>query len=99
MGVILVDRVIGFLHGGSLLSTGFEPDSNESGPENRRSTSNGDLVTLVAHVKRDIERNGRKNCSVLDYKARIHDAVSAGGHRDHYTGEALNWGLISRFRN
>ncbi len=53
----------------------------------------------VAHVKRDRKRNGQRSCSVADYKAQTHAAVIGGRNRDSYTGEALDWSLISRFRN
>ena len=53
----------------------------------------------MAHVKRDRKRYGADSCTVAKYKAMIHEAVTAGGDRDHYTGLALDWRLISRFDN
>jgi hypothetical protein len=52
-----------------------------------------------AHVSRDRKRRGNDSCTVARYKAEIHAAVAAGGDRDHYTGEVLNWSLISTFEN
>ena len=48
LGILLLNRVISSLHGGSLLShRDLQPDSNRIGPENRRSTSNGIRGTLL----------------------------------------------------
>jgi hypothetical protein len=52
-----------------------------------------------AHVTRDRKRNGRSSCTVAAYKAAIHEAVVAGGDRDFYTGEHLDWSLVSTFDN
>jgi hypothetical protein len=52
-----------------------------------------------AHVNRDRKRNGKASCTIAGYKAAIHDAVLAGGDRDFYTGEPLDWSLISTFEN
>ncbi|SRR6266566_1718330 len=51
-----------------------------------------------AHVRRDRKRF-RKNCKVSEYKGAIHRAVRDGGDRDFYTGEVLDWSLISTYRN
>jgi hypothetical protein len=52
-----------------------------------------------AHVIRDRERYGKVSCTIARYKAEIHDAVVNGGDRDFYTGEPLDWSLISTFDN
>ncbi len=51
----------------------------------------------MAHVKRDRAR-GRPAVRTL-YKEAIHAAVLLSGGRDTYTGEELNWHLISTYRN
>lgn len=51
----------------------------------------------MAHARRDRKRLGA--CTVVDYKAAIHRAVMDGGDRDFYTGEILDWKLISTYRN
>jgi hypothetical protein len=51
-----------------------------------------------AHFKRDSDR-GMKNISCSSYKKAIHEAVLNGGQHDAYTGEQLNWKLISKYRN
>lgn len=50
------------------------------------------------HVKRD---RGRKNSSagIEEYKRAIHDAVDKSGGKDEYTGEDLDWQLISKYNN
>lgn len=53
----------------------------------------------AAHAKRDRKRFGRESCTIAMYKAKIHEAVCAGGDRDFYTGLPLDWSLISRFDN
>ena len=50
-----------------------------------------------AHVKRDRKR--LRVCSVSAYKQAIHQAVGRSQGNDAYTGEALDWGLISTYRN
>lgn len=50
-----------------------------------------------AHVRRDRKR-GRK-ATGSQYKEAIHGAVLASNGRDAYTGEMLNWKLISTYRN
>lgn len=52
-----------------------------------------------AHVKRDRKRFGKDDCTVSNYKAAIHAAVCAGGERDYYTGEVLDWHLVSTYNN
>ena len=52
-----------------------------------------------AHVRRDRKRFGKDSCTVSKYKAAIHAAVCAGGDLDHYTGEILDWHLVSTYKN
>ena len=52
----------------------------------------------MAHFKRDSKR-GIKNISCSSYKQAIHRAVLNGGQYDAYTGEPLNWTLISKYDN
>ena len=51
----------------------------------------------VAHVRRDRARG--RSCSVSDYKFAIHQAVVDSNGLDAYTGEMLDWHLLSRYRN
>jgi hypothetical protein len=51
----------------------------------------------AAHVKRDRRRN--HTCSNSIYKEAIHAAVLLSAGVDAYTGEALDWSLISTYRN
>ncbi len=51
----------------------------------------------MAHVKRDRKRG--IHCAVAEDKSQIHDAVVASGGLDFYTGEPLNWSLISQYDN
>lgn len=51
----------------------------------------------VAHVRRDRARD--RPCTVSAYKHAIHAAVQRSGGHDAYTGEALDWSLISTYRN
>jgi hypothetical protein len=53
----------------------------------------------VAHVRRDRIRQERGVITVSKYKEAIHDAVRFGGDKDYYTGEPLDWKLISKYRN
>lgn len=50
-----------------------------------------------AHVRRDRERG--HTCTPATYKEAIHAAVLASSGRDHYTGEQLDWSLISTYKN
>jgi len=52
----------------------------------------------VAHVRRDKKR-GNKTASNEAYKMAIHRAVIHCGGHDHYTGERLDWSLLSRYSN
>lgn len=49
------------------------------------------------HAKRDRLR-GYKNISVALYKKQIHDAILKSEGKDAYTGEKLDWHLLSKFR-
>lgn len=51
-----------------------------------------------AHVRRDRKRF-KRTCTVANYKRAIHRAVANGGDLDHYTGEKLDWSLVSTFSN
>ncbi len=51
-----------------------------------------------AHCVRDKKR-AYKSASVSTYKAEIHRAVKACGGRDYYTGEILDWTLLSKYQN
>lgn len=50
------------------------------------------------HAKRDRKR-GNTKATVLSYKQAIHAAVVASNGNDAYTGEQLNWSLISQYDN
>jgi hypothetical protein len=52
----------------------------------------------VAHYNRDRKRWSSTG-SVRDYKAAIHIAVIDAGKYDCYTGEELDWSLISKYDN
>lgn len=52
----------------------------------------------AAHVKRDRGR-GNRTARVSEYKRAIHRAVLDGGETDSYTGERLDWSLISTYSN
>jgi hypothetical protein len=51
----------------------------------------------IAHVRRDRARG--RPCSAATYRKAIHDAVVASEGRDAYTGEVLDWTLISTYCN
>lgn len=51
-----------------------------------------------AHVKRDRKR-GNSSATGSEYKAAIHKAVSLSGGLDAYTGEKLDWSLLSQYNN
>ena len=51
-----------------------------------------------AHVRRD-RRRGNKTSIGEAYRVGIHSAVMESGGRDTYTGEELNWSLISQYDN
>ncbi len=51
----------------------------------------------VAHVKR--ERKRARPCTVAQHKAYIHAAICGSGGKDFYTGELLDWSLVSTWDN
>ena len=51
-----------------------------------------------AHVRRD-RRRGNETAIGEAYQAAIHSAVLESGGRDSYTGEELNWSIISKYDN
>jgi hypothetical protein len=51
----------------------------------------------VAHARRDRKRD--ITCTIARYKAEIHAAVCSSGHLDFYTGEPLDWSLVSTYDN
>jgi hypothetical protein len=51
-----------------------------------------------AHVKRDRKR-GNPSATNEEYNLEIHRAVIDSDGRDFYTGEALDWSLISTYEN
>ena len=55
------------------------------------------LRKAAAHVKRD--RNRGHTCSDAAYRHAIHEAVVRSGGNDAYTGERLDWSLISTYDN
>lgn len=52
----------------------------------------------AAHVKRDRER-GLSGVTGEAYRVAIHKAVIQSGGRDAYTGEELDWYLVSQYDN
>ena len=50
------------------------------------------------HVRRDRKR-GNGNAIGEAYRVAIHAAVTTGSGNDAYTGEALDWSLLSRYNN
>jgi hypothetical protein len=53
-----------------------------------------------AHIRRDRKRGNATATAIGEaYRVAIHAAVAAGGGRDAYTGEALDWFLLSRYDN
>lgn len=54
--------------------------------------------TAKAHVTRDRKR-GYQNINADGYRKAIHEAVLASDGRDVYTGEGLDWHLISKYNN
>ena len=53
----------------------------------------------AAHARRDRKRKLGTTVAVAQYKAAIHNAVCSGGASDYYTGEPLDWSIISKYRN
>lgn len=52
---------------------------------------------VIAHVKRD--KNRGHSCTAAAYRDAIHAAVLLSGGNDAYTGERLDWELISTYNN
>ncbi len=52
----------------------------------------------VAHVRRDRKR-GNPSAMNAEYKVEIHRAVIDSKGKDCYTGEKLDWSLISKYDN
>jgi len=52
----------------------------------------------AAHVKRDRKRQ-HAGVTGAAYRSAIHQAVTISGGRDAYTGEELDWHLISQYDN
>lgn len=52
----------------------------------------------AAHVKRDRKRAGHVITGEA-YRKAIHAAVCSQGTHDFYTGEALDWSLVSTYDN
>lgn len=52
----------------------------------------------ASHLRRDKRRAGNTS-TVADYKAAIHAAVVASNGLDAYTGEQLDWSLLSKYDN
>ena len=55
------------------------------------------LRKAAAHVKRDRKRG--HTCADAAYRNAIHQAVVLSGGNDAYTGEKLDWSLISTYDN
>jgi hypothetical protein len=51
-----------------------------------------------AHLKRDRNRNN-ETATGEDYRHAIHEAVIQSDGKDHYTGQILDWSLISQYDN
>jgi hypothetical protein len=52
----------------------------------------------IAHVRRDKKR-GNIAALAEAYRLEIHRAVCQSGGNDHYTGERLDWSLVSQYDN
>ena len=53
----------------------------------------------AAHVKRDRKRFPDLDLTGESYRLQIHQAVCDHGTHDYYTGEALDWSLVSTYDN
>jgi hypothetical protein len=51
----------------------------------------------ATHARRDRKRD--LDCTIARYKGEIHAAVCSSGHLDFYTGETLDWSLVSTYDN
>ncbi|MEE4207793.1 MAG: hypothetical protein V2I43_00820 [Parvularcula sp.] len=52
-----------------------------------------------AHLKRDRKRFPERDLTGESYRLQIHEAVCHHGTQDFYTGEALDWSLVSTYDN
>jgi len=52
----------------------------------------------MAHVRRDRKR-GNETATGAEYKQAIHAAVIESRGNDSYTGEPLDWSLLSKYSN
>lgn len=52
----------------------------------------------AVHVRHDKKR-GNSGATIAAYKKAIHMAVIASAGNDHYTGELLDWSLLSQYDN
>jgi hypothetical protein len=52
----------------------------------------------TTHARRDRKR-GNASATISRYKQAIHNAVTVSSGCDAYTGEELNWSLISQYDN
>ncbi len=52
----------------------------------------------IAHVKRD-KKHPNSKATISAYKEKIHRAVNESNGRDFYTGENLDWQLLSQWSN
>ena len=52
----------------------------------------------LAHVKRDRNR-GNATATTEEYKIAIHQAVCESDGKDAYTGDVLDWDLLSKYDN
>src|SRR3981189_2965527 len=57
------------------------------------------MVATEGDGTRPTRSEAGRLCAVAKYKAEIHAAVCASGHLDYYTGETLDWSLISKYDN
>ena len=53
----------------------------------------------VNHARRDRKRNPERLITIERYKRAIHEAVGLSLGKDRYTGEKLDWKLISKYDN
>lgn len=53
----------------------------------------------TAHARRDRKRGLASNITIARYKEEIHAAVRDSGHLDFYTGDTLDWALVSTYDN
>ena len=53
----------------------------------------------ATHCKRDRRRIANNSITIANYKQLIHNAVCKSGGFDWYTGEELQWDLLSKYNN